>query len=206
VRRGLVVALALLATAVALPGCGVRSDTEARDLSAGRVPYGLLDDAPTTTTSKPTPAVATADVLVFFVKDDRMIPKVRQVNAPPTVAKALTALLLGVQPDESREEVRSAIDPTAAIQARALDPATYLVDLSAEFAQGPSSEQVLALAQIVYTATQFEGVTSVRFTLDGVPIEVPTGTGSLTSAAVGRDAFEAVAQLELPTDIGGGPS
>ena len=197
----LVAALAVAATS----GCGVRSDSEARDLSAGRVPYGLLEDAPTTTsTSAPTPSVARTDVLVYFIQDDRLIKRVRQVNAPATVAKALTALLFGVQEDELAGEVRSAIDPTASIQARALDPATYQVDLSAEFSKGPSSEQVLALAQIVYTATALPGVTGVRFTLNGEPIEVPTGSGSLTSEPVGRVAF---GEFEpLPEDIGGGPA
>lgn len=183
-------------------GCGVRSDESARDLSVGRVPYGLLEDAPTTTTSAPTPAVPRASVAVFFIKDDRMIKRVREVNNPPTVAKALTSLLFGVQEGEIAEGVRSAIDPTASIQARALDAATYQVDLSAEFAKGTSSEQVLALAQIVYTATEFEGVTAVRFTLDGVPIEVPTGSGSITSEPVGVDAFVAFAPFEGP-DLGG---
>lgn len=198
--RLLALVLALLATA----GCGVRSDPTARDLSASRVPYGLLEDAPTTTTSAPTPSVPRADVRVYFIQDDRMIWKIRQVNAPATVAKALTALLFGVQEDEIAEGVRSAIDPTAAIQARALDPATYQVDLSSEFATGSSAEQVLALAQVVYTATALDGVTAVRFTLDGVPIEVPTGSGSLTAEPVGREAFAEFAPFEeVPPDLGG---
>ena len=194
--------VALLLVLAATAGCGVRSDSTARDLSASRIPYGLLEDAPTTTsTSAPTPSVARTDVLVYFIKDDRLFKVVRQVNAPATVAKALTALLFGVQEDEVAAEVRSAIDPTASIQARALDPATYQVDLSAEFSKGPTSEQVLALAQIVYTATALPGVTGVRFTLDGVPIEVPTGSGSLTSEPVGQDAFAEFA--ELPPEFGG---
>lgn len=195
--------LVVMVAVVAAGGCGVRSDDRPRDLSASGIPYGLLEDAPTTTTSAATPSVPRADVFVYFVKDDRMIRKVRQVNAPPTVAKALTALLFGVQEDELADGVRSAIDPTAAIQARALDPATYQVDLSAEFAKGSTSEQVLALAQIVYTATNIPDVTGVRFTLDGVPIEVPTGSGSLTSDPVNREAFAVFAPFEVPTDLGG---
>ena len=197
-RRFVALVLVLLSTA----GCGVRSDTTARDLSAGRVPYGLLDDTPTTTsTSTPTPSVPRADVNVYFVREDRMVRQVRQVNAPATVAKALTALLFGVQEDELAAELRSAIDPTASLQARAIDPATYQVDLSAEFNKGPSSEQVLALAQIVFTATALPGVTGVRFSLNGVPIEVPTGSGSLTSEPVGPEAF--VEFAPLPPEVGG---
>lgn len=197
--RRLFLGCALLAASTT--ACGVRSDATPRNLAVESVPYGLLESAPTTSTSAPTPSVPREVVFVFFVKDDRMVAIVRQVNAPPTVAKALTSLLFGVQEDEFAQGLRSAIDPTAALQARALDPATYLVDLSSQFAQGPSKEQVFALAQIVYTATQLTGVTGVRFTLDGVPIEVPTGSGSLTSDPVGREAFADFAPV--PPDIGG---
>ncbi|HUP87660.1 MAG TPA: GerMN domain-containing protein [Acidimicrobiales bacterium] len=191
-RLGLVVALG----AVFVAACGVQGDPAPRDISAGRIPYDLLEDAPTTTTSAPTPSVPREPVLVYFVKNDRMIAKVRQVNAPASVPKALTALLFGVQEDEVGEGVRSAIDATAAVQARAVDPpGTYLVDLSPEFAKGPPAEQVLALAQIVYTATQLPNVTAVRFTLDGVPIEVPTLESGTTPDPVGRDAFAAFAEL-----------
>lgn len=117
-----------------------------------------------------------------------MYPVVRQVNAPSSVPKGLTALLFGPEETEATSGVRSAISPTAAIQARAIDPATYLVDLSTEFAQGSVSEQVFGLAQVVWTATDIPGVTGVRFTLNGLPIQVPTPIGS-TGEPVGREAF-----------------
>lgn len=203
-RRATATLFAAALVVLSASACGVQSDAEARDLSASRVPYGLLEAASsTTTTITPTPSVPRADVLVYFIEGDRMVSTRRQVNAPATVAKALTSLLFGVQENEIAADIRSAIDPAAAVQARSLDPATYQVDLSSEFAKGPTSEQVLALAQVVYTATAIEGVTGVRFTLNGVPIEVPTAEGSLTSEPVGRKAFESFAPLENPPEIGG---
>ncbi len=178
--------------------CGVRSEPEPRTLSADRIPYGLLEEAPATTARPSAPSVPSAAVNVYFVRGGRMAVAVRQVNAPASVAKALTALLFGPLEDEATTGVRSAIDPTAAVQARAMDPATYLVDLSPEFAQGLASQQVLGLAQIVYTATDIPGVTGVRFTLDGVPIQVPTAAGS-SGDPVGREAFAELAPL--PPDI-----
>jgi spore germination protein GerM len=123
-----------------------------------------------------------------------MFKVVRQVNAPPTVAKALTSLAFGPLEDEAGSGVRSAINPTAAMQARALDGGTYLVDLSSEFAQGSVSEQVLGLAQVIWTATDIPGVTGVRFTLNGAPIQVPTPNGA-TGGPVGREAFAELAPL-----------
>lgn len=169
--------------------CGVRSDPAPRALPPSDVPFGLLEEVASTTTSAPTSAVPKAAVFVFFVNGGRMFPVVRQVNAPVSVPKSLTALLFGPQEDEAAQGLRSAINPTAALQARAIDSATFLVDLSPDFIQGSTSEQVLGLAQIVYTATGVAGVTGVRFTLNGAPVEVPTPSGALTSEPIGRDAF-----------------
>jgi spore germination protein GerM len=192
-RLPVLVALVLMVV-TGLGGCGVRSDPSPRTLSAGDVPYGLLEEAPPTTAVHHAPSVPTAPVNVYFVEGDRMHAVVRQVNAPASVPKALTALLFGTLEDEAAAGVRSAINPTATVQARAMDASTYLVDLSPEFAQGSVSEQALGLAQIVWTATDFPGVTGVRFTLNGAPIQVPTPAGS-TGEPVNRDAFAELAPL-----------
>jgi spore germination protein GerM len=181
--------------------CGVRSDDGPRTLAADQVPYGLLENAPATTTSTPTRSVPKDRAVVYFVGDsDHLVPVFRDVNRPPTVAKVLTAVLFGVQEDEAAGGLRSAIDPTASVQARALDPATYVVDLSPEFAQGSTSEQLLRIAQLVFTATDIPGVTGVLFTLNGTPIQAPTPAGS-TSDPVGKDAYQQFAPL--PPNVGG---
>jgi spore germination protein GerM len=74
------------------------------------------------------------------------------------------------------------------------------VDLSPEFAQGSTSEQLLRIAQIVFTATRVPGVTGVRFTLNGTPIQAPTPTGS-TSDPVGQAQYPEFAPL--PSTVGG---
>ncbi len=186
---------ALLVAVVIVSGaCGVRDDSRPRGLATADVPYGLLEEAPPTTLPPRTPTVPVVPVNVYFVRGERMFRAVRPVNAPASVAKALTALLFGPEEAEAVQGVRSAIDPTAAVQARALDGGTYLVDLSFEFAQGSATEQALGLAQIVYTATDVPGVTGVRFSLNGAPIQVPTLAGS-TGDPVGRDAFAHLAPL-----------
>lgn len=200
-RPVIVLVLFLAALVASGSGCGVRSEDSPRVLSVEDVPFGLLaEPSSTPTTVVPAPSVARATVVVFLVRNARMYPVLRQVNAPPTVAKSLTALLFGPQENEVSQGIRSAINPAAAVQARSVDPTTFLVDLSAEFTQGPISEQVLGLAQIVYTATGITGVEDVRFTLNGAPIEVPTPSGSLTSAPIDRDAFVEFAPLTPSVD------
>jgi spore germination protein GerM len=189
----------LLASAAALAllaGCGVQADAAPHAVARRTVPYNLLEQAPSTTApSAPTPTTAPSvqrvSVLVYFVAGGRLKPVVRDLAQPATVQKAVAALLLGPQEDDIVLGLRSAINPSASAQAKRLDAADFTVDLSPEFAQGPSAEQVLGLAQIVYTVTEIPGVTGVRFTLDGAPIEVPTPSGTLapSSAPVGREAF-----------------
>jgi hypothetical protein len=194
------VALAV-AVVLAFGACGVRSDDAPRTLAADQVPYGLLDDAPSPTTSTPSASVPKEQALVYFVdSSDHLVPVARDVNRPPTVAKALIALLFGVQEDEAAKGLRSAIDPTASIQARGAEPGIVTVDLSPEFAQGSTSEQLLRIAQIVYTATKIPGVTGVRFTLNGTPIQAPTPTGS-TGDPVGPAQYQEFAPL--PSTVGG---
>jgi len=186
-KAGLWMALAGLVLAAA-GGCGVRNDGAPRALADKAIPYGLLEEAPATTVRPARPSVPTATVNVYFVSGAHVIPVRREVNAPGSVPKALTALLFGPTEDESARGIRSAINPAAATQARAIDSATYLVDLSVEFAQGSTSEQALSVAQIVFTATDLPGVSGVRFSLNGVPIQVPTPSGA-SGDPVGRDAF-----------------
>jgi spore germination protein GerM len=178
----------------------VQADSHPRTLASGNVPYGLLEGAPSTTSpARPPLRTSTAPVFVYFVRAGRVHATVRNVTAPLTVPKSLAELLLGPAEAEAAEGVRSAINPAAGLQAKRIDPTTFLIDLSAEFAQGPTSEQVLGLAQIVFTATEVPGVTGVRFTLDGAPVEVPTPSGTLTSDPLTRDAFADLGPL--PPDV-----
>jgi spore germination protein GerM len=53
-------------------------------------------------------------------------------------------------------------------------------------------EQILALAQLVYTLTELPGISAVQFSFDDQPAEVPTAEGSLKTGAVTRADYAAV--------------
>ena len=198
-RRPSPLLVALVVAALGVAGCGVQGDRGPRTLSAKDVPYALLEAAPSTTTSTTVVGVPKVGLAIFLVVGSRLQPVVRQVTGPPTVAKALSVLLAGPEEDEVVAGLRSAINPAASLVPSRPDPATVSVDLSTEFVQGPTSDQVLGLAQIVFTVTEIAGVTGVRFSLEGAPIEVPTPAGT-TSGPLGRDAFSDLAPL--PPDPG----
>jgi spore germination protein GerM len=50
-------------------------------------------------------------------------------------------------------------------------------------------DQTLAIAQVVYTATQQRGVTGVVFQIAGQPIGVPTASGSQVTGPVNRNSY-----------------
>jgi spore germination protein GerM len=52
---------------------------------------------------------------------------------------------------------------------------------------------MIALAEIVFTATGRPGVGQVSFSLDGRPVEVPRADGSLTSEPLARTDFRELA-------------
>ena len=57
---------------------------------------------------------------------------------------------------------------------------------------------MLALGQLVLTATARPGVGQVRFTLEGLPVQVPTADGTVTSDPLSRDDYLA---LLPPEDV-----
>ena len=58
-----------------------------------------------------------------------------------------------------------------------------------------SDDQLLALAQLVFTLTARPGIGQVRFTLRGEAIQVPRADGSLVATPVSRDDYSAVAPV-----------
>lgn len=65
--------------------------------------------------------------------------------------------------------------------------------LSGSFVDSPVREQILALSQIVYTATALDGIGGVEIWVDGGPAEVPTAQGSLKRGALTRADYAAIA-------------
>ena len=70
------------------------------------------------------------------------------------------------------------------------------VDFTSDPVQVVGPDQTLAIAQVVYTATQQPGVTGVVFQIAGQPIEVPTASGVQVPGPVNRTSY--LPQAPLP--------
>ncbi len=71
------------------------------------------------------------------------------------------------------------------------------VEATREFTSIAGDNQLLAAAQLVWTATGRDPHSLVRITVDGKPLEVPTDHG-LSRLAVGRDDYATVRPVEEP--------
>jgi spore germination protein GerM len=177
--------LALLAL-LGVAACGLPVSSPPHRIAPSTVPYGLLDlqqATPRATASGPT-------VSVYLVDGDRLVARPRQITGLNEPAEALRSLLAGPTPAESRRGLVSDIPAQTRLYSLDLQGSIATVDLSPTFGTSGGSQQVLAVAQIVYTITASRYIDAVRFSVDGRPIEVPNGSGSLGSAARTRADYQ----------------
>ncbi len=180
------------ASVLALAGCGIPVDTAARPLSPDEVPLPPTAPAPAPT---PLPGDSTQVPLdVFFVRDSRLAPVRRQLSAAPSVEDAIAAVLTEPTSSERSRGLRTALTRRVRL-AGAVAAGIPLIDVSETFAGTEGEEQILALAQLVFTLTGLPGVEGVSFALEGRPVEVPTGDGTLKGGPLRREDFSAVAPV-----------
>lgn len=186
-RAGAAASIALL-VAVGLASCGVETDESARTIDKDDVPFGLLEAAPETTTTVAAPSTTAS---VFLVSEDRVASVTRNVSATG-VSGVLAALERGATDAEAAQGLRSAV-PSAGIERAEVLGATAEVELGSSFTTLDPAEQLLAIAQIVYTATALPDIDSVRFQLQGRAVEVPTDGANLAARPVTRSDYQSVA-------------
>jgi hypothetical protein len=171
----------------ALAACGVPADSVPRVIPPDDLPAELVEPAPAAPV--PTTVPVTERMSVYLVLDDRLVEASRDTQSPPRPRLALAALLAGPTAEEAAAGIRTAIGTTSGVATGDVQGGTVEVELGPSFEAAGGSEQVLAIAQIVYTLTAVPGVDGAAFTLSGRAVEVPRGDGTLTGEALRRDAF-----------------
>jgi spore germination protein GerM len=132
---------------------------------------------------------------VYFTRGDRLIGARRAVKVAdaPSAEAALRALLQGPSPREVEQGVETQLPAAVRLLDLRIGPTSTHVDLSAEF-QEPSPPELIALrvAQVVWTLTEFPGITAVRFSIDGEEIAVITAAGTAADRPVERADYSAI--------------
>ena len=162
-----------------LGACGIASDESPRDVPpADQLQLGVNIDrgagdtrgssriyllAPTTSGQSP-----------------QLQPVARDVEESP--AALLDALFSGPNATELADQYRSALPDGTTLRSAQLLRGVLVVDVSPEVLQLSGDDVVDALAQMVFTASEAQGVRAVRVLVDGNPRRWPTGNGELRDA------------------------
>jgi spore germination protein GerM len=170
----------ILSGVLLLMACGIpiESEPEAIDIDVETSPE---DDGP--------PPGERAAASIYLVRDEALVHVTRDLPTPSSPEIIFDSLLDGVTDPEELANLRTAIPPgTSALGVRT-EGAALVVDLSLEFVSVGGEEEILAVAQIVLTATSIEGVDRVVFFVEGVPTDVPVASGALSTEPVAADDY-----------------
>lgn len=154
-----------------------------------------VDTTTTTTLPETSTTVPAAEFPVYFFfagypvePGPYLAPVARSGN--DEISDALEALLEGVTATEAEMGLSSTIPEGTSLLGVEVEDGVAAIDLSAEFESGGGSASVLGrVAQIVYTATWFDGVEAVEFLIDGVPVDVLTGEGLIVDEPQTRAGY-----------------
>lgn len=186
-----VLALAVSVLAVGAAGCAVPASEHATRVEPERVPFDLLD--PEARPLVPTTAGPTGEpVELCFVRDGRLLVEQRPLDPPVRPEDAIEALGTPPRAAEAVPTARTALTDPSVVSQVAVAAGVARVDLRASISELGGDEQLLAVAQIVCTVTALPGVGQVSFALEGTPVDVPRGDGSLVAQPVSRDDYRSL--------------
>jgi len=175
---GLVGAVALLAAS-----CGVPTDHSPRSIAQGALPAAL---APQTPTTQAAPAPGADAVRLYLVRNEDSTPRlvgvvvgIRHTTDPTNRVREVMTMLIAEQPSStgSTRNLTNTIPSSVKILGLKLDGDVLDLDVS-NLDNVESTQQRLAFAQMVYTATDLLGVDAVRFSISGRQAQVPLDTAT----------------------------
>jgi hypothetical protein len=191
--------LAAVAAAVGLAltaACGIPPDDHATLAAPSSVPFDLLGQAPSATTTS-LPIAPTEKATIFLVQGERLAPVSRELPAPVSVESVLEALAAGPTATEVQLGLRTALLSPGLTKSGGVSGGIATVDLGQPFTEIAGRDQIVALAQIVSTVTGLPGVGRAKFTLDGSPVGVLRGDGAVTTDSVSRDDYATLAPVPI---------
>jgi germination protein M len=159
-----------------------------------RLRFGLLisilwvlpGNVSASSTPEASPAADQRQVSVYFLREGRRTEQVgaahREVSAATdeeAARAAIEALIEGPNVIDQDSGLLSAIPTATELLDLALDPEakTATVDFSAAFAPDGAGVPITAMAQVVYTLTQFAGIEQAAIEIEGQPVTMLDGDG-----------------------------
>ena len=180
----------LAATAlVVASACSVPEDGRPRAVDYSRLPAEL---AAPTASPEPTPLI-TQEVLIYLIDENNLLSAVaRNVARPARAIAVLEALFSAPNEAESDQALSTALPADVEVVSVDVDPSNDLVIVALEsevFEERLEGEnRQLAVAQLVFTATENTGSTRFSLLLNDNPVPLPTDNGE-SDVPVTREDF-----------------
>jgi spore germination protein GerM len=190
-QEGVVVVLALGLAACGIPTAGTPTAINKKD-----VPFHLLSPSSPSTTGSTVPGAVTVQELIYLVSGatQTLAPATRDIAVPPTlnatVTEALVALLQGPTATESDSGLTTYLSSSRTRVSARVSGGIATVDFTTNPIELVGATETLAVAQVVWTATEVSGVTGVLFEIDGQPTPVPTASGATVPGPVDRTFYQ----------------
>ncbi len=163
--------------------------TASPDITEPAVTTPPASTAPTSTSAPTAPSTdpTLVDVRIYLLRDERLAVTHRQVEGPAVLGSALAELLAGPTASERAAGLHTEIPDGTALRDLNLSDGLATVDLNRDYERGGGTLSMTArLAQVIFTATQFDNVDEVLFWLDGAPVEFFGGEGIVLDGAQQR--------------------
>jgi spore germination protein GerM len=188
-------AVALLGCFAVLSGCAIQPDNAPRDIPADE--RGQLDPV------APGAAEATGQSRIYLLADDgsggdRELRTVLRDVEPPDADAVLAALIAGPNQGELDAGMTTALPLESTLHSARVVAGTLNVDISGELLELPGSALRFAVAQIVFTGSELDGVRTVRIRVDGQIRAWPDGQGELQTAPLTVYDYPGIAESAQP--------
>ncbi len=182
--------LVSVAVVVGLAACGIQRDASYRDVPDDE---WILPNSGSNTASD---ASGADRIYLIGPGEDRLLRSVaRNAESPEDLIKIL---FLGPNDDELAAQFSSNIPPGTELQDARAQGQFLILDLSEEITELTPQSLAPAIAQIVYTATELEGIEAVQLTVNGEELSWPTPSGETTTDPLQIYDYPNVVQTAQP--------
>ena len=182
--------LTVAVAAFALGACGIQTDSAPRDLPEDE--RSLISDS-----SSGSDASGADRIYLVAPGEERLL---RSVPRDAEFREDLIEiLLLGPNDDEVAAQFSSFIPPSTELLSARSKGQILIVDLTAEISELTGQSLSQAIAQIVYTATEIDGIEAVQLKVEGEDVAWPKPNGDTTADPLRTYDYPGFVQTAQPS-------
>ena len=174
---------------VSLAACGVQSDSSPRDVP-------IENRARVSAVNVGGDASGAERMYLVGPGDDRLLRSVRRDPSSPD--QLIDVLFLGPNDDERNAQYGTSIPSTVQVLSIDAQGSKLVIDVTSDLLSVSGAVLVQALAQIVYTAAEIDGIQSVEITVEGESQAWPTADLDATDDPLNVYDFPGMARSAQP--------